>query len=388
MFANRFTGPFCALALAMIPAFAAQSAEETTSVRIPTVTVAQVSRNEMIVQTPVTGTLVPVEEVHVNTKINGLAIEQVLVEVGDPVKIGDVLLVLDERTQAAQLTQSNAEMNRAEASKRQAHSQIDTAEASLKQAEAAFERATSLKSTGNISQALFDQALNTLAAARAGLASAQDGFSVTTSQINVAKAMHDLNNLQLSHTQLRATVAGLISARAANVGAIAVSGGDPLFVIIKDGLIEVEVEVIETSLGGLSVGNATEFEVAGIGTVTGKVRLISPTVDPRTRLGKVRVSLSPVDGLRAGLFASGWITVDQYQALTVPIRAVLSDAEGTYVQVVADEQIEQRRVTAGQIWQGQREIISGVTEGEVVMARAGAFFRDGDRVRTSDGEVK
>ena len=60
----------------------------------------------------------------------------------------------------------------------------------------------------------------------------------------------------------------------------------------------------------------------------------------------------------------------------------------TYVQVVADEQIEQRRVAAGQIWQGQREIISGLTEGEAVMARAGAFFRDGDRVHTSDGAAK
>ena len=49
-------------------------------------------------------------------------------------------------------------------------------------------------------------------------------------------------------------------------------------------------------------------------------------------------------------------------------------------QVVADGRVETRAVQAGAIWQGRREILSGLQPGEQVITRAGAFFRDGDRV--------
>lgn len=125
--------------------------------------------------------------------------------------------------------------------------------------------------------------------------------------------------------------------------------------------------------------------MAGIGPVAGTVRLISPTVDARSRLGTVRVALAPTANLRAGLFASGWIVLDTRTSLTVPVQAVLSDIEGDYVQVVVDGVISHRTVVAGQIWRGQREIVEGVILSETVLARAGAFFRDGDTVRPVEG---
>lgn len=360
-------------------------ADEVQNVRVPSVTVARVIESEVIVRTPVTGTLVPFESVQVNTELSGLAIRQVLVEVGDFVVAGDTLLVLDERLHEAQLTQANAETFRAKASERQASSQVDTADINLVQASAALNRAKRLKESGNISQASFDQSVATEATARAALVSAQNGFSVATAQIRVAEAQYELAVLNLTRTHIRASSSGLISQRNAFVGAIAAAGGDPLFAITRDGIIEIEVEVIETALGGIKLGDTTDFEVAGVGAVAGTVRLISPTVDPRTRLGTVRVALQPSMNLRAGLFASGWIVLDTRDALTVPVQAVLSDIEGDYVQVVIDEVIAHRAVVAGQLWQGRREIMSGVTLGETVLARAGAFFRDGDHVMPVEG---
>jgi multidrug efflux pump subunit AcrA (membrane-fusion protein) len=162
--------------------------------------------------------------------------------------------------------------------------------------------------------------------------------------------------------------------------------GDPLFTIFTGGSLELAAEVLETSLGEIEPGDGGTVEVAGIGPLVGVVRLVSPTVDPTTRLGEVRITLENHQGLRSGLFASGVIETERRLGLTVPLSAILSDAEGDYVQVVEDGVVARRPVTPGLVWQGQREIVTGLAEGETVIARSGAFFRDGDRVRPIEPE--
>lgn len=88
---------------------------------------------------------------------------------------------------------------------------------------------------------------------------------------------------------------------------------------------------METAISGLRVGNEVLLEIAGVGPVSGKVRLVSPVVDPVTRLGLVRISTDALEGLRSGLFASEWIVVSKRTTLTVPATAILTDATGTYV---------------------------------------------------------
>jgi multidrug efflux pump subunit AcrA (membrane-fusion protein) len=109
-------------------------------------------------------------------------------------------------------------------------------------------------------------------------------------------------------------------------------------------------------------------------------------VDATTRLGEVRSTLEGPGGLRSGLFGGGVLETEQRMALTVPLTAVLSDTDGDYVQVVRDGVVERRPVTPGLVWQGRREIVSGLDEGEAVIERSGAFFRDGDHVRPIEPE--
>jgi HlyD family secretion protein len=174
-------------------------------------------------------------------------------------------------------------------------------------------------------------------------------------------------------------VAGLVSVRNGQIGAIASSSGDPIFRIITDGILEIEAEVVETALGQISIGDKADLTIASVGAATGTVRRISPTVDPQNRLGKVRID-TDAKGLREGLFASGWIITTTRNSPAVPAAAVLTDAQGTYVLVVNDGLIEKRRVTAGLIWGGYREVVDGIKIGESVIAKAGAFFSDGDRI--------
>lgn len=185
----------------MLSAAATAGAED---VRVPSVTVENVIETEVIVRTPVTGTLVPFERVQVNTELSGLVIRQVLVEVGSFVAKGDTLLVLDEHLHEVHVTQASAETLRARASERQAGSQVDTADVNLAQAVAALNRALQLKDSGSISQVSFDQAVANEATARASLVSAQNGFSVSAAQIRVAEAQYELAVLNLGHTHIRA----------------------------------------------------------------------------------------------------------------------------------------------------------------------------------------
>lgn len=350
------------------------------SATIASVTVALVTRAQMIGQVSVSGTLVPRDEVLVFPLVNGSTIEALMADIGATVSAGDILATLDDSTLAAHLAQAQAEYARAEASVSQARNQITSATANATQADAVFARVQALRENGTSTQAALDQAVAAAQTAGAGVASAQDGLLVAQAQLQQAQAQLDIAMLNFGRATLRAPTDGLISVRNGQVGAIAASGGEPIFRVIRDGVIEVEAEVIETALGDIRVGDVAELSIASIGDTEGVVRQISPIVDPRNRLGTIRISLDGVEGLRSGLFASGQIVTEDRISLAVPTTAVLTDSSGTFVLVVEDGVLDKRPVVAGLIWNGLREIAHGVAEGDVVVARAGAFFGDGDRI--------
>jgi HlyD family secretion protein len=351
-----------------------------TEQALAAVTVARIGQADMVAQVPISGTLVAREEILVYPQVSGSTIDTLLVDIGDTVTAGDVLATLDDSTLTAQLAQSQAELARAAASINQARSQITSATASETQAAAALERAQTLRENGSGTQATLDQALASQGTAAAAVASARDGLAVAEAQQQQAQAQLDIASLNLDRATLRAPADGLISTRNGQVGAIAASTGEPIFRIIRDGLIEVEAEVIETALGTISIGDPATLRIAGGGQASGTVRRISPTVDPRNRLGTIRIAIVDPGALRTGVFASGDIVTEQRSTLAVPTAAVLTDSGGTYVLAVIDDRLEKRYIDAGLIWNGLREIADGLDDDAVVVARAGAFFGDGDRI--------
>ncbi len=347
---------------------------------LASVTVTPVVQSEMIGRVAVSGTLVPRQEVLVYPQVNGSTIDSLEVDIGNIVNAGDILATLNASTLTAELAQAEAELARADASVSQAQSQITSATASATRTTAALDRAQRLRDAGTTAQATLDQALADLQTADAAVASAKDGLAVARAQRQQSQAQLDIAKLNLDRTTLRAPVAGLISARNGQIGAIAASGGEPIFRIIKDGVVEAEAEVIETALGQITAGDKADLSIAGVGEVSGTVRRISPTVDPVNRLGTIRVEMPDQSGLRSGVFASGWIITEERESPAVPTSAVLTDSSGTFVFVVNDGVLEKRPVIAGLIWNDLREIVTGLSVGETVLSKAGAFFGDGDRV--------
>ena len=344
------------------------------------VTVAPVTRQEVVGRVPISGTLVPLNEALIYPEVNGSTIDTLLVDVGDIVTRGMELARLNARTLTAQVAQANAEFARAEAGVSQAQSQIVAAQAGATQANSALDRTRRLKDAGTTTQSVLDQAIANGQTADANLASAQDGLIVAQAILQQAKAALDIAQLNLDRAVITAPADGIISARNGQIGAIATSGGEPIFRLIVDGAIEVEAEVIETALGDIEVGDTVDLEIASIGPVTGTVRRLSPTVNPTNRLGSVRITANTDKPLRTGLFASGWVITARRQALVVPATAVLTDANGDFVLVVLDGVLNRKDIVGGLIWQGNREIISDLTEGAFVVAKAGAFFADGDKI--------
>lgn len=345
----------------------ADAAAQTTERRAPSVTVVRAARQEIAEEAHVSGTLVPREEVMVSPEIDGLAVTEILVEEGDRVEKGQVL---------ARLSKSaiDAEAAQAEASIAQARAQIAETEANVAEAKLALDRAKELMGSKTIAKAAYDQRLAASRVSEARQRAAEHN-------LKVAEAQSEQIGIRLARTEIKAPTAGIISRRTIRLGAIASMAAEPAFRIIEGGQIELQADVVDSTLVRFQTGQTVRVMTAGTATpLIGTIRLISPEVDAATRLGRLRVAL-PLDAkVTIGSFASGVVEVGRQTAVTVPISAITVSAGKSTVQVVVDNKVVTREVATGLRSPTRAEIKSGLNENELVVARAGSFLRDGDAV--------
>src|SRR5215831_8068252 len=180
---------------------------------------------------------------------------------------------------------------------------------------------------------------------------------------------------------VQAPAAGVVTASNAVIGATASTRAEPLFRIAARGEMELLAEAPIKSLASLAPDQSAKVEILGLAELPGKVRLASVAINPTTQLGQVRLFIGTDPRLRMGTFGRASIEIGERCNPAVPLSAVLYGPGGTMVQVVRDSRIETRSVTMGLLDEGQAEIREGLAEGEMVVARAGAFVREGDRVR-------
>jgi HlyD family secretion protein len=352
--------------------------EEQLAAPVSVVRVAPADFTETVLAT---GSLVPREEILVGPEVEGLRITEVLADEGQRVKKGDVLARLVADTLEAQVAQNDAGLARATAAMAQAKSSIVQAEARLIESRNAFERAKPLKQAGHMADAAYDQREQAARTAEAQLVAAQDGLKVAEADKAQIEAQRRELMWRRGRTEVVAPADGVISRRMARIGGFAAGSAEPMFRIVANSEVELDAEVIETRLASLKEGQAARVEITGLGTIPGKVRLVSPEVDKATRLGRVRIYLGDNPGLRVGAFARGTIETAKGQGLAVPSSAILYTANGAVVQVVREGRVETRRIKAGLAAASLVEVKEGLSEGDLVVARSGTFLRDGDAVR-------
>jgi HlyD family secretion protein len=180
---------------------------------------------------------------------------------------------------------------------------------------------------------------------------------------------------------IRSPVAGLVIQSNAAVGATASARAGPLFRIAIDGEIELVAEVPSIYVPKLEANKSVRVVTEDNRDLTGRVRTLPAQIDPRTQLGRVRISVEPHPALRVGEFARATINASRSCGISVPKAAVLHRTEGTSVQVVRDNVVETRRVRVGLFSESAAEILEGVSEGDLVVANAGTSLHDGDKVK-------
>jgi RND family efflux transporter MFP subunit len=318
------------------------------------VNVTKPTKLEINQQVIANGSLAAWQEAIISAEANGLKITEVRVNVGDRVKQGDVIAVLQSDIVRAELAQVEGSLAEAIANASEARVQTD--------------RAKSLQVQGFFSNAQLSQALATDAIAQA--------------RVQSARAAVQLQTVRLSQTQVKSPDAGVISNRQATIGSV-VNSGTELFRLIRQGRLEWRAEVTASDIGRIKVGAPVKITAASGQVLQGKVRMVAPSVDAQTRNALVYVDLTDqIGSARAGMYAKGEILLGQSKAMTVPQTAVVLRDGFSYVYTVgADQKVTQTKVQTGRLSGDRQEILSGINSDDQVVVSGGAFLNSGDTVR-------
>ncbi len=361
---------------------AAAPAPAQKEIKLPSIVVTEAVEKPLVDRIIATGTVKPVEEVYVQPLVEGLPIKALNADVGDEVKADSVLATLNDDALLLQKSQYEANKAKAEAGVAQYQAQVIEAQANFADATRQRDRTQRLSQSGTSTQSQVEQAQALFEVSQARLNAAKQAVTVGQSDIKVVDAQIDDVNLRLARTGVKTPVAGVVSARSAKVGAIA-SGAtaSPLFTIIKDGTIELVADLSESDLPKVKLGQKAVVVIAGGRTkIDGKVRLISPTVDPTTRLGAVHIVIDDESGARSGMYASAEIVISEANALALPLSAVTTGRNGSTARKVEDNVVKQVKIETGIQDGGFVQVVSGLSAGDMVVAKAGAFVRDGDKI--------
>jgi len=354
-------------ALPMSPLWAeAASPEAAAAVPAPHITVTTVQSRTLRDIVIASGLIGAVEQVQVAPLVEGQQIEALLADIGDQVTEGQVLARLSTSTLTLQKAQLTASLAAARAAIPQGEAQADEAQRVATRAETLLAQGSSSQAAADKARAAAIGAVQSLEAARANLA------LVEAQLANV--------ELMLSRTEVQAPVAGEITARSAQVGAIA-SAAMPMFSMIRDNALELRADVAEGDVLRLAPGQTVKLHLVGdTGPRKGTVRLVEPAIDTATRMGRVRITIDDAAGVRPGMYAMAEVLVTERETAAAPITALGVSAGGQTALKVTGDTANLVPVTTGIRDSGWIEILTGLAPGDQIVAKAGAFVRDGDRI--------
>ncbi|MDO8771707.1 MAG: efflux RND transporter periplasmic adaptor subunit [Burkholderiaceae bacterium] len=318
-----------------------------------TITTTQPSTASLAIKLAANGNVAAWQEASVGAEASGLRLTQVLVNVGDAVKKGQLLATFAGDAVQADVAQAKAALMEAEAN--------------AADAKANAERARTLQNTGALSTQQINQYLTAEKTAAA--------------RVQASQATLNAQAVRTQNTQVRAPDNGVISSRSATVGAV-VGAGAELFRMIRGGRLEWRAEVTSAELGRVKPGTMATVIAADGSSVQGRVRMVAPTVDPQTRAALVYVDLPANPSIKAGMFAKGEFVLGNSSALTVAQSAVVIRDGFSYVfKVGADHRVTQTKVQTGRRVGSQVEVLQGLKADNVVAASGAGFLNDGDLVK-------
>jgi HlyD family secretion protein len=364
---------FCTLALAVVWLAGCgespdpQATQATaTALAIPTVTATRIVELPIADTLTASGSLLPREEAAVAPEVAGYQVANVLVEEGAQVKSGQVLAQLDPELLLSKIDQAKAALAQATAVAEQAGAEADRVKN-------------------------FDSK-NVMSAEQ--IATRRYQARTTAAAVEVSRAQLAELLTQQKRLEIRAPVDGIVLERNVRPGDVA-SLNQPMFRLARDGLVELDAEVPESVLSRIALGDAAAVTLPSGAVLPGTVRLISPRVDPETKLGRVRVRLAPDPQLRVGGYARVEFTQPAVPVPAVSEKAVQWEATGPWLITIDDQnRAHLISVRTGARNGGYVVLEQGPPVGTLVAMGSGVALLEGDRVnpieagqRTEAGEA-
>jgi RND family efflux transporter MFP subunit len=337
-----------ALAVARCGPGLVRGADEPASA-VPTVAVAIVTREDLFKELTIQAEFRPYQEIDLHAKASGY-LREINVDIGDSVKAGDLIGILEVPELADDLARASAAQQRAEADFKEAHLN--------------YNRLLSVsRSRPNL-------------VAEQDLDSAEEKDSAAAAAVAAAKADTRKYQTLLDYTRITAPFSGVITKRYADPGALIQAGTasdtqtKPLIRLSETDRLRLDFPVSAAYADAMRIGDPVEIRLENHEQpMAGTISRFSREIAMATRTMETEVEV-PNPGLKLipGMYASVMLKLQRRpQALAIPVEAVSGTAHPTVYVVTPAGEIEERTVQLGLETPTKFEVLSGLREGEQVM---------------------
>jgi HlyD family secretion protein len=375
---------------------------------VVTVQAVRVERSEIEQQVTAEAVLYPLYQATIVPKISA-PVKKFYVNRGDHVRAGELLAVLENRDLAAAVAENKGSYEQAEANYentaaanlpeqiRTAELDVTSAKAAYDSAQQVYESSKKLYQEGAMAKKQLDQAQvaatqaqNQLQMAEQHLAKLQSvgekaQLKAAQGQLAAARGRYENAQAQLSYSEIRSPIDGVVTDRPLYEGEMA-TAGTPLMTLMNLSQVIARAHVPESEAALLKVGDPAEITAPGqTKPVPGKVTVVSPALDPQSTTVQVWIQArNPGEQLKPGTTVSVTAIAKKVpDALVIPQSALLSDSDqGTSVMVIGSDNLaHQTRIQTGIEQDGRVQITEGLKAGELVVGQGAYGLPDGTKVK-------
>ena len=340
-----------------------------------------------------TGEFRPFQLVDVHAKVAGY-IRHIFVDVGDKVKTGQELAILEVPELNAQVMGAKSDIGRSQDAIRRAQSEIERAESTHTAYHAAYTRLkqASEERPGLVAEQELDDSMAKDKETEAQINSARAALAESQNQLGMAQATLDRLSALQAYSHITAPFAGVVTKRYVDTGALISAGtssetqSQPVVQLAEWSLFRLEIPVPESAVPMIHLGSIVQVHVLDLNRdFQGRVSRFADAVNDETRTMHTEIDVeNPQDTLTAGMYAQVKLALQGNRgALTVPVQAVVQEGNENdhYVLVVDDQnRVQKRNVVLGEQTSTTVEIVHGLSEKERVISAGQSDYAIGEVV--------
>src|SRR5580704_239542 len=359
---------------------------------IPTATVAMARRGVLSNSLTLAGQFQPYQEIEVHAKVSGY-VQHIYVDIGDRVRAGQTLAVLEIPELDAQLKGTQAELLHSKDEVVRAENEVIRAESDHAALHAAYTRLQQASTTrpGLIAEQELDDSRSKDMASEAQIDAAKAAVAAAKQQTEVSDADRMRVGALAAYATVTAPLSGVITWRYADTGALIQAGTSsntqsmPLVKLAQCDILRLRLPVPESAVASIHVGSPVQVQVKAIGRVfSGKVVRFTRSVSLDTRTMETEIDVENADlSLTPGMYADATLELDRKEnALNIPVQAVIQAANEHYVMVVdGQDHVQKRTVELGEQTSNRAEVLRGLSENDQVIVGGQSNYQIGELVK-------